>query len=115
MADQGVHVGLNPRPITFHYVAGYPLSFSMTLRNKAGGAVAWPDEPTLFFGDPEGPVGEIFEIAAVLSMVDTVADAKATWIFSELNIDLIDELPDDSVALLSQGMPLYQGRTARHG
>jgi hypothetical protein len=112
MANEGIQVGLNPKPITFHYVLGWPLSFSMTYR-VLGVATAWPSAPILFFGDPD--TSDTFSKTAVLSPADSVNNSRATWDLTSLEIQEIDELPDESAAVVVQGLPWWLGQAVRHG
>lgn len=115
MAEQGLQVGLNPKPLTFHYVKGYPLSFSLTYR-VVGVATAWPSIPSFFFGDPDSE--DTITIPATLApSLDSapVADSRAVWSITALEIDEVDELPDEGAVLMVDGMPWWLGQAVNHG
>jgi hypothetical protein len=115
MADTGLQVGLKPKPLTFHYVKGYPLSFALTYR-VAGVATAWPAIPQLFFGDPDSE--DTLSLPATLTpSLETVPveDSRAVWNITALEIDEVDELPDEAAAILVDGMPWWIGQAVRNG
>lgn len=108
-----LEVGLKPGPLTFHYVVGDGMTFSMTLFDLSDPpeAVAWPEAPVLRFGSGDEEITK----ASVLSAEGLVADAKATWTFTNLEILAIDELADAYAAVVVSDMSWWVGKTNRNG
>lgn len=120
-----LRVGLQPGGLEFLYVLGRPLSFSLTLRQQTSlpGVIpvvkvpfTWPSVPQMQFGDMEN-LDQRFTKDAVLTDVTensvVYPNAKATWSFTALEIDEIDELGVEYVALVVDDMPWWHGRTLR--
>lgn len=118
-------VGLKPGGLEFLYVPGRPLSFSMTLRQQTSlpGVTpvvrvpfTWPEAPQFQFGDVDDLENRFTKTAVLTDVTENsivYANAKATWTFTALEIDEIDELPVEYVALVVDELPWWHGRTLR--